>query len=146
MNLKCSFTGRPLPRVVWYKGDEKIINGSQGFYYEFELTGKDAVTTFLHLPRFEEKNEGDYTCTAENNITGTLNIPGWSSKRSHTMRRIFECKSSAVVVTFFYWEHLSQDHNSPSWESTIGLLNPESRHYFWLDPATFRIFIPIPPC
>ena len=86
MNLKCSFTGRPLPRVVWYKGDEKIINGSQGFYHEVKVTGKNSLTTRLHFPPFQEKYEGDYTCTAENEI------PGWSSKKSYTMQRIFECK------------------------------------------------------
>ena len=46
--LKCTFKGWPLPRVVWYNPDKKqIINGSEGFYISEQLFGEDTLSSVL---------------------------------------------------------------------------------------------------
>ena len=77
MELKCTFKGWPRPRVVWYNPDKKqIINGSEGFYITEQLLGEDTLASHLRNPDIQEKQDGAYTCTGMNNITG------WSTEKS----------------------------------------------------------------
>ena len=93
-DLKCSFKGWPLPRVMWYKAEEYegvykelIINGSGDFSFSEKVSEEETqLTSILHLPPGREQHEGSYTCTAENSI------PGWSSKESFTISMIYQCK------------------------------------------------------
>ena len=88
MELKCSFKGRPRPRVVWYNPDKKqIINGSEGFYILEQLGRKGTLTSLLRNPDIQEKHAGAYKCTGMNNITG------WSSKKSGIIDLNYYCES-----------------------------------------------------
>ena len=82
--LECVFKGWPLPRVDWYKNDQPIINGSEGFYHTQERSETDQETLhyFLHIPPGREEYEGHYTCN------------GWSSKhvQSSTIQVVYSCK------------------------------------------------------
>ena len=86
MELNCTFKGWPRPRVVWYNPDKKqIINGSEGFYISEELVGKDTLISLLRNLNIQEKDEGDYICTATN---------GWSSEISKIIELDYWCKWS----------------------------------------------------
>ena len=88
MILKCSFKGRPRPRVAWYNPDKKqIINGSKGFYILEELGRKDTLTSILRNPDIQEKHAGAYKCTGMNNIAG------WSTKISTNIDLNYRCES-----------------------------------------------------
>ena len=77
--LKCFLKGWPPPRVVWYRGDRQMINGSQGFYHIEERRSQcdQAIlesTLHFHQPA---RNTTDVT-TALLKITsmdGRVNIP-----------------------------------------------------------------------
>ena len=87
IELKCSFTGWPRPRVVWYRPDGKrITHGSESFYLYQQPDEEDAVTSVLHKYNIQEKNKGVYKCKAMNNITG------WSSELSEDIELIYKCK------------------------------------------------------
>ena len=89
MELKCTFKGWPRPRVVWYNPSNKqIINGSEGFYISEELVGKYTLISLLRNLNIQEKHEGDYICTATNNITD------WSSEKPETIELDYWCKWS----------------------------------------------------
>ena len=89
MELKCTFKGWPRPRVVWYNPSNKqIINGSEGFYISEELVGKYTLISLLRNLNIQEKHEGDYICTATNNITD------WSRVKPETIDLDYWCKWS----------------------------------------------------
>ena len=89
MELNCTFKGWPRPRVVWYNPDKKqIINGSEGFYISEQLVGKDTLSSLLRILNIQEKDKGDYICTATNNIAG------WSSEKSKIIELDYWCKWS----------------------------------------------------
>ena len=86
MELNCTFKGWPRPRVVWYNPDKKqIINGTEGFYISEQLVGKDTLSSLLRNLNIQEKDEGDYICTATN---------GWSSEISKITELDYRCKWS----------------------------------------------------
>ena len=87
--LECHFKGWPNPSVAWYKDNEPIINGSEGFYYTEMLSENDQEPSyyFLHFPAGGERYEGSYACVAKNSI------PGWSStKQSSEIQVKYNCK------------------------------------------------------
>ena len=87
LNLNCTFKGWPRPTVVWINPDgNKIKNGSDGFEIYEELIGDDKFSSVLENPHMQEKQHGEYWCTAENSIDG------WSSKLSKVTELIYECK------------------------------------------------------
>ena len=87
IELKCSFKGRPRPRVVWYNPDGKpVTDGSESFYLSKRHDGEDTVTSVLRNFNIQEKLNGVYKCEAMNNITG------WSSTLSEDIELIFKCK------------------------------------------------------
>ncbi|KAJ7386699.1 hypothetical protein OS493_006710 [Desmophyllum pertusum] len=100
--LKCIFSGWPLPRTVsWYKDDKLITNGTEGMHHSLEKKGETVKSIcILHLPPGREEQEGFYKCSATNNITG------WSSSDSFKIQMIYECPlpssptiSSAEILT-----------------------------------------------
>ena len=90
MDLKCFFSGWPLPReIYWYKDGELITNGNEGIYHSADKkwkNGKETLRGILHLPPGREDLEGYYKCSATNSI------PGWSSSDSYEIEMIYECK------------------------------------------------------
>ena len=87
IELNCTFKGWPRPTVVWINPDgNKIKNGSDGFEIYEELIGDDKLSSVLKNPHMQEKQYGEYWCTAENSIDG------WSSKLSKVTELIYECK------------------------------------------------------
>ena len=91
--LKCIFSGWPLPRTVsWYKDDKLITNGTEGMHHSLEKKGETVKSIcILHLPPGREEQEGFYKCSATNNITG------WSSSDSFKIQMIYECKLSYLL-------------------------------------------------
>ena len=91
--LNCTFKGWPRPTVVWINPDgNKIKNGSDGFEIYEKLIGDDTLSSVLKNPHMQEKQDGDYWCTAENSIDG------WSSKLSKVTELIYECKQPQLIL------------------------------------------------
>ena len=87
MELKCTFKGKPRPRVAWYNADSKlIIHGSESFYLYEQLVGEDTLSSVLVIPNIQEKHAGAYKCTGMNNITG------WSSENTGIIEMRYRCK------------------------------------------------------
>ena len=87
IELNCIFKGWPRPTVVWINPHgNKIKSGSDGFEIYEELIGDDTLSSVLKNPHMQEKQYGEYWCTAENSIDG------WSSKLSKVTELIYECK------------------------------------------------------
>ena len=87
IQLNCIFKGWPRPTVVWINPHgNKIKSGSDGFEIYEELIGDDTLSSVLKNPHMQEKQRGEYWCTAENSIDG------WSSKLSKVTDLIYECK------------------------------------------------------
>ena len=87
IQLNCTFKGWPRPTVVWINPHgNKIKSGSDGFEIYEELIGDDTLSSVLKNPHMQEKQRGEYWCTAENSIDG------WSSKLSKVTELIYECK------------------------------------------------------
>ncbi|KAM7429950.1 hypothetical protein ABFA07_019280 [Porites harrisoni] len=86
IQLNCTFKGWPRPTVVWINPHgNKIKSGSDGFEIYEELIGDDTLSSVLKNPHMQEKQYGEYWCTAENSIDG------WSSKLSKVTELIYEC-------------------------------------------------------
>jgi len=89
IDLKCFFSGWPLPREVqWYKNGEIITNGTERIYHSEDKKWKKGVETLrstLHLPPGREKQEGFYKCSARNSI------PGWKSETFKILQMIYQC-------------------------------------------------------
>ena len=92
IDLKCFFSGWPLPREVqWYKNGEIITNGTERIYHSEDKKWKKGVETLrstLHLPPGREEQEGFYKCSARNSI------PGWKSETFKILQMIYQCKRS----------------------------------------------------
>ena len=92
-DLKCSFSGWPLPREVqWYKNDEIITNGTESIFYSEDRKwkkGEETIRSTLHLPPGSEEHEGIYNCSAKNSI------PGWKSEASQIIQMIYMCRRYA---------------------------------------------------
>ena len=87
IELKCSFKGRPRPRVVWYNPDGKpVTDKTESFYLSERHDGEDTVTSVLGYFDIQEKHSGVYKCKAMNSITG------WSSTLSEDIELIYNCK------------------------------------------------------
>ena len=87
IELKCSFKGRPRPRVFWYNpGGKLITDGSESFYLSEKHAGEDTVTSVLRNLNIQEKHNGIYKCKAVNYIIG------WSSELSDDIELIYKCK------------------------------------------------------
>jgi len=86
VELKCVFSGWPLPRtVLWHKDNKLISNGTEGIYHSLQENG-EALHSTLHLPPGREEQEGFYKCSAANSILG------WSSSASEEIEMLYECK------------------------------------------------------
>ncbi|KAM7429019.1 hypothetical protein ABFA07_020074 [Porites harrisoni] len=86
IQLNCTFKGWPRPTVVWINPHgNKIKSGSDGFEIYEEIIGDDTLSSVLKNPHMQEKQYGEYWCTAENSIDG------WSSKLSKVTELIYEC-------------------------------------------------------
>ena len=87
IDLRCYFSGWPLPREVhWYKDGELISNGTEGIYHsedEKEMNGENTLRSTLHLPPGREEQEGFYKCSARNSIP---------SSASFEIQMIYQCK------------------------------------------------------
>ena len=87
MELKCYFSGWPLPHEVhWFK-DGKLITNEIGDIYqsedEREKDGEKTLWSTLHLPPGREEQEGFYKCRARKSIP---------SNASYEIQMIYECK------------------------------------------------------
>ena len=87
-DLKCSFSGWPLPhKVYWHKNGVLITNGTEGIYHSEEQGKNEILDTKLFFPPGREEQEGFYKCTAMNSFSG------WSSKVSSTSIQMkYKCK------------------------------------------------------
>ena len=86
MDLECVFSGWPLPQIVHWDKDNKLIsNGTEGIYYSLQKKG-ETLHSILHLPPGREEQEGFYDCSATNSI------PGWSSSDSYEIELIYDCE------------------------------------------------------
>jgi len=86
VELKCVFSGWPLPRtVLWHKDNKLISNGTEGIYHSLQENG-ETLHSILHLPHGCEEQEGFYKCSATNGILG------WSSSASEEIEMLYECK------------------------------------------------------
>ena len=99
MDLECVFSGWPLPQIVhWHKDNKLINNGTESIYHSLQQQG-ETLHSILHLPPGREEQEGFYNCSATNSI------PGWSSSDSHEIELIYECK-------LFYFIHQTKTGTS----------------------------------
>jgi len=83
MDLRCCFSGWPLPdEVNWYK-DGELIRSTNHSEDEQWKNGEKTLRSTLHLPPGHEEQEGFYKCSARNSIP---------SKASFKIQMIYVCK------------------------------------------------------
>ena len=89
-DLKCYFSGWPLPlEVYWYKDGKLLTNGTKSIYHsedERRKSGEKTLQSKLSLPPGREEQEGIYNCSAKNSISG------WQSEVSEELQLIYFCK------------------------------------------------------
>lgn len=98
-SIECVFSGWPLPTIVhWFKEEKLITNGTDGIYHSMEKEGNNLRST-LYFPSGQEDQEGFYKCNANNSI------PGWSSSAAYGIEMILWCKKKTIrkimAPTFF---------------------------------------------
>lgn len=60
VELYCQTSGKPKPKVTWYKGDQLITNE---FPYKYKLSQENTTLTILNL---NYDDDGIYYCYASN--------------------------------------------------------------------------------
>ncbi|KAL9969433.1 hypothetical protein ACROYT_G021650 [Oculina patagonica] len=84
-NVKCVFSGWPLPHIVhWHKDGALISNGTKGVSHSLQKKG-ETLHSILHLPPGREEQHGYYRCSAMNSISG------WSSNYSDEIEMPYMC-------------------------------------------------------
>ncbi|XP_058958485.2 uncharacterized protein [Pocillopora verrucosa] len=87
-SIECVFSGWPLPTIVhWFKEEKLITNGTDGIYHSVEKEGNNLRST-LYFPSGQEDQEGLYKCNATNSI------PGWSSWAAYAIEMLLLCPSA----------------------------------------------------
>ena len=106
-DLKCCFSGWPLPREVqWYKNGKILTNGTESIYYSEDKKwkkGEETLWSTLSLPPGHEEQEGLYKCSARNSI------PGWKSEIFGIIQLIYECKRSyfnRIPIAWVIWSKM----------------------------------------
>ncbi|CAH3124475.1 unnamed protein product [Pocillopora meandrina] len=93
-SIECVFSGWPLPTIVhWFKEEKLITNGTDGIYHSMEKEGNNLRST-LYFPSGQEDQEGFYKCNANNSI------PGWSSSAAYGIEMILWCPSAQGPIIF----------------------------------------------
>ena len=64
VHLQCNVSGRPPPRVVWFKNDISI----RKFYQENYKTSNFSLNTDMFVKDFSEKKQATYKCVADNDV------------------------------------------------------------------------------
>ena len=85
-DLKCSFSGWPLPR--------EVMKGTESIYYSEDKKwkkGEETIRSTLHLPPGRDEHEGLYKCSAKNSIHG------WKSEKFHIIQMIYQ------FITYYVW-------------------------------------------
>lgn len=93
-DLECHFSGWPLPREAqWHKNGKIITNGTERIYYsETWKKGEETFRSTLHLPPGREEQEGFYSCSARNSISG------WESEAFKRMEMIYQCPRATSLT------------------------------------------------
>ncbi|CAG5119260.1 unnamed protein product, partial [Candidula unifasciata] len=73
LKVSCQVTGKPKPRVIWYKGNQQLIHD------KFEVLSNGD----LLIKKTEQKDTGTYTCLAENKF-GKVSASGKVMVRDKT--------------------------------------------------------------
>ena len=73
--VKCSFEGRPRPKITWYKHGSNLKTLNHTEVETLQDNGIFQVNTTLHVPGREEF-AGIYHCFGNNSLSS-----GWSSRK-----------------------------------------------------------------
>ena len=94
-NLECHIEAYPYPNIMWYRGNDRIVNNKHYSMSNF-ATADEYIDSTLRIRTVEKNQYGNYTCKSNNKhgeAEATIELYG-KSKRRQLFTTIFYCNNT----------------------------------------------------